>query len=140
MNNKKINIPAAMIFREFYCHKCGEKLSVEGDTETVSTTDPEYMRYNKIGRNHRMIGDVDVTTYHFECEKCNTAISFDEQTVIENIQKMLGKQTLTDEEISAKRSEAEAMIEEKKKKTYAWLYGITAVLIVIIVALIIIFK
>ena len=139
MNNKKMTIPVAMLTRKFYCHKCGEKLSVEGDTKTVSTTDPEYTRYNKI-RRWRMIGDVDVTTYHFECEKCNTAISFDEQTVIENIQKMMGKQTLTDEEISAKRSEAEAMIEKKKNKTYAWLYGITAVLFVIIFALIIIFK
>ena len=128
-----------MLTRKFYCHKCGEKLSVEGDTETLTPSDPEYTKYNKLGRNRRMIGAVDVTTYHFECEKCNTAISFDEQWVIEAIQKMVGKQTLTDEEISAKRSKAEAKIGQKKKLTYVLGYGIAILVGVAVIALLVIY-
>ena len=114
MKNKSTSIPVGMLTKKFYCHKCGERLSKHPKTRLVKRGDPDYKKYNRIGRA-RMIGDVEVTEYDFQCPSCGNITEYDEQCVIEKIQKTLDKAILSEEEISEHKADAKEEIDKKAK-------------------------
>lgn len=114
--NKSSQIDAAMVFRKFYCHKCGKKLVKHPRTRIVRPGDPDYREHSAIGRAH-FIGQVKVTEYDFKCCNCDRIIPTEEQYVIERNQKKLYKYTLTDYEIERNIGEAKYDLEQRRKTT-----------------------
>ena len=64
-----------------------------------------------------MIGDIELTEYDFKCPDCGRITSFDEQCVIENIQKNVGKHILSQAEITEHTPKAEADLKRKRNIT-----------------------
>ena len=116
MNNKSISIPVAMLIKKFYCHCCGGLLIKNKRTRTIRRGDPDYKEHSRIGRTH-MIGDIELTEYDFKCPDCGRITSFDEQCVIENIQKNVGKHILSQAEITEHTPKAEADLKRKRNIT-----------------------
>ena len=84
MGSKTVSIPAGMVFRKFYCHKCGQKLQRAARTFTVRPGDPDYKKY-AIHKNGLRItffpGDVQVTEYDFCCPDCHHVTGYREQQI-----------------------------------------------------------
>ena len=78
-----VSIPLAMIFKKYYCHKCGERLKRQKVTETLNPNDPGYeAAWSQIHSDMHIGGKrgaVSVTHYVFQCPICDTTITFDEQ-------------------------------------------------------------
>lgn len=121
----------AMKTRKFYCHKCGEELTVQPRTRIITRSDPDYNKHNRIGRTH-ISGNVELTEYDFFCRSCKRTIPFSEQRVIEKIQKKLGKRILSQEEISENTEKAKAELERKDKIIEAISAATFLILIVVI--------
>jgi len=99
LNGKSYSMGAAMPFRKFYCAKCGAKLEKERTHRVVTKGDRDYYRYQSPNKfPHR---DWDVYGYRFRCSACNARITYEDQCIIEKIQKMQGKAVLSDEEIKS---------------------------------------
>ena len=116
MKNRYKSIPVAMLTKKFYCCRCGALLMRNPRTRTVKKGDAEYGEYNRIGKT-RIIGDVDVTEYDFLCVPCDKITTFDEQCVIENIQKIVDKRVLSDAEITEYSEKAQANLKRKRRIT-----------------------
>ncbi len=115
MKNKSVRIPIGMMTKKFYCHKCGEQLEKHSKTRTLSPGDPDYKKHCRLNHRTHMIGDVEVTEYDFQCPTCENIIEYDEQCVIEKIQKQLHTNTLSDGEIFNNRGKAEAEMDRNAK-------------------------
>ena len=93
-----VSIPAAMIFKKYYCHKCGERLKRQKITQTLNSDDPGYEAVLKKIHHSRSIipmrGTVSVTEYGFACPQCASTITFDEQTDIAVKQKQASTRIL----------------------------------------------
>ena len=93
-----VSIPVAMLFKKYYCHKCGERLKRQKVTETLNPGDPGYKAaQNDIHDHHTFIGTsgtISVTEYVFLCPTCNTTITFKEQEDIATKQKYAGTHIL----------------------------------------------
>ena len=105
-----------MLIKKFYCHCCGGLLIKNKRTRTIRRGDPDYKEHSRIGRTH-MIGDIELTEYDFKCPDCGRITSFDEQCVIENIQKNVGKHILSQAEITEHTPKAEADLKRKRNIT-----------------------
>lgn len=115
MKNKSSSIPVAMVMRKFYCHHCGERLEKSPRKRIIRRGDPDYREHSTIGHTH-MIGDVELTEYDFKCPNCDKIIGYNEQRVMEKIQKHVGKHTLSQAEIDEHIENAKAVLEKEKKR------------------------
>ena len=95
---KTASIPMGMVFRKFYCCKCGTKLKNNPITRTLRPGDPGYHQARKVGKTY-YVGAVQHTEYNFKCPYCTSETEYDEQCVYTLIQKKLGRRVLIDEEI-----------------------------------------
>ena len=118
MGSKTVSIPAGMVFRKFYCHKCGQKLQRAARTFTVRPGDPDYKKY-AIHKNGLRItffpGDVQVTEYDFCCPDCHHVTGYREQQIIAHIQKKVGARVLSQSEILTWKDSAEVAVDRKKR-------------------------
>lgn len=114
MKNYSSTVPIRMLTGKFFCHKCGCQLSKASRTRTIKRGDPDYREHNKMGRTH-LIGDIELTEYDFHCPSCGNTIPFDEQCVMERIQKSVGRIVLTQEEIEINSEEIRSALEREKK-------------------------
>lgn len=114
MKNKSTSIPVAMLIKKFYCSRCGERLVKNPKTRTIRRGDPDYKEHSRIGHSH-IIGDVEVTEYDFKCPSCGNITKYDEQCVIEKIQKKLDKTILSEGEILDHKADAKDQINKKTK-------------------------
>ena len=136
MKNKSVFIPMGMVTKKFYCHRCGERLGKHAQTRTVTPNDPDYKKHSRMSHKYRIVGNIEVTGYDFQCSGCGNRIEYDEQCVIEKIQHRLNKTHLTDEEILHNRKSAE----ENIKRNRRILKVISAVIGLAVLALIFYFK
>ena len=78
-----VSIPVAMIFKKYYCHKCGERLKRQKVTQVLNPGDPGYETARRqVMDNYEILGkpgSVSVSRYVFACPACQTTITFDEQ-------------------------------------------------------------
>ena len=135
MKNKTASIPMGMLMKKFYCHKCGERLQKHPHTRTLRPGDPDYRKHNRINHRTHMVGDVDVTEYEFRCPACGTTTEYDDQCVIAAIQKQLGKQRLSDEELLRHKEEAERKTGKRAKLLYAIFMAFVIAVILLILYL-----
>ena len=117
MKNRTSEFDLAMVTRKFYCHKCGERLLRNARTRTIKRGDPDYRKHARFANGTYSIGDIELTEYDFKCWTCDRIINPDEQYVIEQMQKMLGKHILSDEEFAENEEKARAAIAKKRKIT-----------------------
>ena len=108
-------MPWAMKRKKFYCCSCGEKLIPYPKIRVLKRGDPDYKKYNSFGRGRRLIGDIELAEYDFKCMSCDKFISYEEQCVIAEIQKCLGKQILSQDSINENYEKAKADLERKGK-------------------------
>ena len=85
MNGKSWSIPFGMVFKKYYCSKCGEKLVKEKTHRVVTKDDLDYYQYHEKDMYPR--SPVDVYSYRFRCNNCRKAITYNEQCILEIIQK-----------------------------------------------------
>ena len=97
LNGKFISIPFGMVFKKYYCSKCGTKLEKEKTHRIVTKDDWDYYQYHDYGTFPKR--DYDVYSYQFKCSCCGDRISFDEQCIIEKIQKRRKNIILSPDEI-----------------------------------------
>ena len=93
MKGKNYSIPFGMVFMKYYCSKCGERLEKEKTHRVVTKDDKDYYQYQDYGNFPRY--DIDVYDYRWKCPSCGERISFDEQCIIERIQKKCGQSVLS---------------------------------------------
>lgn len=78
-----VSIPVAMIFKKYYCHKCGERLKRQKVTQVLRPGDLGYENAEReLFHSHRIVGKsgpISVTEYVFRCPSCDSTITFDEQ-------------------------------------------------------------
>lgn len=99
------------MFKKYYCAKCGTKLEKERTHRVVTKNDRDYYRYHKRGRFPQP--DYDVYDYRFQCPGCDSRISFDEQRIIEKIQKQKGQRQLSSFEIRSNYKETQKAVHKK---------------------------
>ena len=97
MKGKSISIPFGMVFKKYYCSKCGTRLKKEKTHRIVTPSDKDYYRYHEHGTFPRC--NYDVYDYQFQCPACKARISYDEQCKIELIQKQQGETVLSSAQI-----------------------------------------
>jgi Zn finger protein HypA/HybF involved in hydrogenase expression len=103
LNGKSYSLPLEMVFKKYHCAKCGAKLEKERTHRVVTKDDQDYYRYHSRGKFPRR--DYDVYNYRFQCPGCGARISFDEQCIIESIQKKQGHTVLSSSEIKSNYAE-----------------------------------
>ena len=86
-----MSIPFGMLFKKYYCSNCGVKLEKEKTHRVVTKDDRDYYQYHEYGMFP--LRDHDVYGYRFRCPSCKKRTSFDEQCVIERIQKQKRSRT-----------------------------------------------
>lgn len=99
LNGKSYTLPGGMIFQKYYCAKCGTKLVKERTHRVVTKDDKDYYQYHDRGTFPRQ--DYDVYDYRFMCPGCGARISYDEQRIIQRIQKKQGYTILSASEIKS---------------------------------------
>ena len=92
-----MSIPFGMLFKMYYCSNCGVKLEKEKTHRVVTKDDRDYYQYHEYGMFP--LCDHDVYGYRFRCPSCKKRTSFDEQCVIERIQKQNRSIVLSSDEI-----------------------------------------
>lgn len=88
-------IPAGMVFKKMYCHKCGEKFKIKKISYILKKGEDGYS--NDI-LGHPTIGmdKKEIWYYIYKCPNCGFEISYDEQVRISKIQKKKKKKILTE--------------------------------------------
>ena len=114
-----IVMPRVMKKRIFYCPACAERLYLSPRTKILERGDPDYQKYSRV-RGKRIIGKIELTEYDFrcmsaECVACDKPISYEEQCVIEEIQKRVGANVLSEANLEEHRADAVATLEKKRK-------------------------
>lgn len=136
MNRKSISIPVGMLIRSFYCHQCGHKLQRQGETRIVHPGDADYKKYAVQRTGNRTTfwlgDDVEVTEYVFHCPNCNVTIVFDDQLIIEYIQKKTGNRCLTKSEVSTHEVQGKNSVERNKRLFRMLWYAVTLALTAIV--------
>ena len=97
MKGKFISIPYGMVFKKYYCSKCGTRLKKEKTHRSVTPDDKDYYQYHDYGSFPKR--DYDVYGYQFQCPVCKARISYDEQCKIRRIQKKQGTTILSSAQI-----------------------------------------
>lgn len=111
----KVTVLAPARMKEVYCHKCGDLLMKHANTRIVKRGDPDYKKHSRLGRGRYVIGDIELTEYDLECMTCKTYISYDEQRPIMMVQKELGKNILSDEELDAQRPAVQKKLDRRAR-------------------------
>ena len=101
--------------KKLYCHKCGDLLMRHANTRILKPGDPDYKKHRRFGRGTYIIGDIELTEYDLECMTCKTYISYDEQRPIMMVQKELGKNILSDEELEVHRTKVQEKLDSRAK-------------------------
>lgn len=101
--------------RKLYCHKCGDLLMKHANTRLIKRGDPDYKKHSRIGRGTYVMGDIELTEYDLECMTCKTYISYDEQRPIMMVQKELGKNILSDEELAETKPKMDDKLDRRAK-------------------------
>ena len=127
---KSYSIPMGMVFGKFYCHKCGEKLkNVPVMERTVHPGDSDWFKESKIGNTH-YLGSVEKYDYQFKCPSCGHEMDYHTQCTYKQIQKILGKNTLSDQEIKEYLPAAKQAEEKRQKITEIVVFSIIGVVAV----------
>ena len=117
MNNKSVSIPISMLTHSFICHQCGYKLQRKARKRIVRRGDSDFLKH-AVQRTGKTIiflaGDVEITEYDFYCPYCHTTIRFDDQLVIEYIQKKIGNCILANSEIRTHEAEGKYSVKRRK--------------------------
>ncbi len=97
MKGKSWSIPAGMILKKHYCPDCATKMKKEKIHRVVGEDDHDYYQYQDYMSFPRY--NYDVYNYRFKCPKCSKRVSYEEQVIINKIQKLYHKKILSNEEI-----------------------------------------
>lgn len=135
---KTHSIPMGMAFGKFYCHKCGERLKNNPITRTVHPGDPDWRRASKSGNTYYG-GSVELTEYNFKCPSCGHEIDYYTQCTYKQIQKMLGKNTLSDQEIKEYKPAAKEAEEKRQKVIEIVAFSVIGAITVLTVVLYLLF-
>ena len=107
MNGQSHSIPFGMAFKKkYYCSRCGARLEKEKTHRIVTSSDKDYYQYHKAGQYPKC--DYNVFDYRFKCPSCEARIAYEEQCIIEKIQKKQGRSRLSTVEIKENYEECKA--------------------------------
>ena len=113
--HKKSSIPIAMKTRKYYCSSCGDKLIPYPKTRILKRGDPDYREHSYFGKGRHLVGDIELTEYDFKCLSCDKHISYNEQCVIEKMQKHFGRHILSEQDIAEQYQKVSEELNQKRK-------------------------
>ena len=92
-------VPAGMLFKRMYCGSCGNKLKKTFTSKIYKKGDlgyerPAFTRF-EIPFNYQTTS----STYVYYCPRCRWIIDYEQQLIIQKLQKKYGRYKLTKEEI-----------------------------------------
>lgn len=95
-------IPSRMIFKKFYCHKCGKVLKKHKTKDIYVEEKDTIVSFTGLSLNITFKPETIVhqTTYSFKCFDCHIITSYEDQDEINEIQKKLGKKFLNENELN----------------------------------------
>lgn len=84
----ELEIPTGMLFRKMYCSKCGEKLKLQKQSQTIKKGEEGYQSHIL---GHTTIGMTEITKaeYVYICPECGQITTYDRQLQIRKRQKLL---------------------------------------------------
>ena len=88
-----------MLFKRYYCSKCGTKLKKEKTHRIVSKDDKDYYHYHDAGTFPK--ADCDVYDYRLQCPACESRVTMEEQRILALIQRKNHSRILSAHEIRA---------------------------------------
>ncbi len=91
-HGKACSIPVAMVFKRYYCAKCGTRLKKEQIHRLVTPQDKDYHQYHDIGSYPQR--NYDLTEYRFYCPDCGERSTFEQQRIYARKQKEQGSRAL----------------------------------------------
>ena len=96
----KITIPAGMLFRKMFCHKCGAELKKEKITKCYKKGEQGYsshfFRWRALG-----MSELSRTHYIYKCPNCNALIDYKDQRIVAKKQKLLNKKILNESDLKS---------------------------------------
>ena len=131
----KREINAGMIFKKRYCRKCGERLIKNPIRSVVQRGDPEYYKHNRMGRGRMLDKTIHVTEYNYKCPSCGNIVEYDDQLVIEQVQKKMKSRTLSETELISEMEWAQNRVSRNKKITFTIFLSALAFFIIGIILL-----
>ena len=88
-------IPIGMIFRKMYCNKCGIQLKKLKINEVYKKGETGYS--NKIlGHSTLGMSEISKSHYIYNCQNCNSKISYEAQCIVAKKQKQLRKKIISE--------------------------------------------
>ena len=131
----KKEINAGMIFKKRYCRKCGARLIKNPIRSVVQRGDPEYYKHNRMGRGRMLDKTIHVTEYNYKCPSCGSIVEYDDQLVIEQVQKKMKSRTLSETELISEMEWAQNRVSRNKKITFTVFLFVLALFIIGIILL-----
>lgn len=96
----EISIPAGMLFRKMFCHKCGAELRKEKITKCYKKGEPGFSR--RIGGELTVgMSELSRTHYIYKCPNCNALIDYKDQRIVAKKQKLLNKKILNESDLKS---------------------------------------
>ncbi len=116
---KSVSMPAGMMFRKCYCHKCGERLEKNRVTRLIPPDSPEFKKHARVGgKRVAPIGDFEVTECNsYRCPNCGNVIDYHKQITICKIQKKYKQNILYKSTIESDWDEFKAKTDRNEKIT-----------------------
>ena len=90
-------IPAGMIFRKMYCHRCGAQLKRKKVTNLYKKGEPGYSN-DILGSHTLFMSEKSVSDYIYKCPKCDSEISYLDQLAIARKQRKLKAKIISENE------------------------------------------
>lgn len=131
----KKEINAGMIFKKRYCRKCGARLIKNPIRSVVQRGDPEYYKHNRMGRGRMLDKTIHVTEYNYKCPSCGSIVEYDDQLVIEQVQKKMKSRTLSETELISEMEWAQNRVSRNNKITFTVFLSVLALFIIGIILL-----
>ena len=127
--------PKGNPFKAHRCHNCGGKLTQKYSTRTITPDNPEYDSRVSFGERFRYPKrNITVTDRFYICKDCGADISYDDQVLVEYVQKSAMRHRLSDEEITRELEDAKRWKKKRDRiiklvKNVIWLAFILFVLL-----------
>ena len=112
-----MSMPAGMMFRKCYCHKCGERLEKNPVTRLIPPDSPEFKKHARVGgKRVAPIGDFEVTECNsYICPNCGNVIDYYKQITISKIQKKYKQNILYESTVKSDWDEFKAKTDRNEK-------------------------
>ena len=97
----EISIPAGMLFRKMFCHKCGAELKKEKITKCYKRGEQGFSIWVPGAGLTLGMSELSRSHYIYKCPNCNALIDYKDQRIVAKKQKLLNKKILNESDLKS---------------------------------------